>query len=103
MNDQKQEAAAGASFRRGHHDVSFLRESVAAIRQIAQQTKQTKSLWDYIPHSWTRWWRVLWKKTKNRRHKIRGPLFFTLWICWVLIGTFFYAYAPDSNLGLIKG
>lgn len=35
-------------------------------------------------------------------HK-RGALFLCLWLAWVLIGTLWYAYAPDSDLGFAKG
>lgn len=36
-------------------------------------------------------------------HKSTSFKFFILWLTWVLTGACFYAYAPDSNLGLAKG
>lgn len=33
----------------------------------------------------------------------RGLMFFILWLIWLLVGTMFFAYAPESNLGIVKG
>lgn len=51
-----------------------------------------------------------WRKTeanvghgnRPRRH-LRGAYYAALWALWVLTGTLFYAYAPESNLGIAQG
>lgn len=39
----------------------------------------------------------------RHQHELRAPTFLVLWFFWLLIGSFFYAYAPKSNLGIHKG
>lgn len=36
-------------------------------------------------------------------HELQGPIFFVLWLAWLLVGSLFFAYAPKSQLGLMKG
>ncbi|CAB9514833.1 expressed unknown protein [Seminavis robusta] len=36
-------------------------------------------------------------------HKRRGPIFAILWFVWVFVGTIFFALAPQSDLGWVKG
>ncbi|CAB9514832.1 expressed unknown protein [Seminavis robusta] len=35
--------------------------------------------------------------------KNRGPLFLVIWLAWVVVGFFFYSYAPKMNLGWRRG
>ena len=39
----------------------------------------------------------------KHQHELRAPIFFVLWFFWLVIGSSFYAYAPESNLGLLVG
>lgn len=36
-------------------------------------------------------------------HKRRGPSFLLLWLAWLLVGSLFYAYAPESDLKAARG
>ncbi|CAB9529837.1 expressed unknown protein [Seminavis robusta] len=36
-------------------------------------------------------------------HKRRGPIFAILWLVWLFVGTIFFALAPGSDLGWVKG
>ena len=33
----------------------------------------------------------------------RGAVFLMLWLAWILVGTLWYGYARESDLGLAKG
>lgn len=43
------------------------------------------------------------KHYNRNRHKLKAPIFFVLWLAWLLLGTLFFAYAPDIELGGAKG
>lgn len=43
------------------------------------------------------------KKLSRGSHKLREPVFFMLWLAWLFAGALFYAFAPKSSLGIIKG
>ncbi|CAB9509107.1 expressed unknown protein [Seminavis robusta] len=62
---------------------------------VLQRTSLADPLWEEL--------RRFKRRIFRNQHQKREPVFFVLWIVWLFVGALFYAYAPKSNLGFVKG
>ncbi|CAB9502091.1 expressed unknown protein [Seminavis robusta] len=84
----RQEALRATAFRDAIKKSKHKRAAAKIVTPFRRFVRQFKRLWKYYT---------------NHRHEVRTPIFLVLWLGWLFIGTTFYAYAPKSNLGLVRG
>lgn len=90
----------------GNLDLDESNSKRAAAFQNAIQKSKHKGKADALLHPVAQLKREATKVVKHynrNRHKLKAPIFFALWLAWLLLGTLFFAYAPDIQLGGAKG